>query len=136
MDELLARLWNDMISRIGGPMSFRFVLQPAMAILLAARDGVRDAREGRSPYFWELFARPGERTRLLREGLNAVMRVLVLAAGLDFIYQITQFKTVHPLELVIISLMLAFAPYLLLRGPFNRLAQFWTRDRRSDSRQC
>ena len=31
-------------------MTFRFVLQPAMAAVAALRDGVNDARLGRAPY--------------------------------------------------------------------------------------
>ena len=35
-------------------MTFRFILQPAMAIIAALRDGVHDARLGRTPYVWAL----------------------------------------------------------------------------------
>jgi len=36
------------IGRFDGPLHFRFIAQPLMAILLAMRDGWRDARAGRS----------------------------------------------------------------------------------------
>src|SRR5271169_5199341 len=52
--ESLGRLWSDILDRPGGPMTFRFILQPAMAVIAAARDGVLDARTGRRPYFWAL----------------------------------------------------------------------------------
>ena len=42
------------LDRPGGPMTFRFILQPAMAIIAALRDGVQDARLGRRPYVWAL----------------------------------------------------------------------------------
>jgi len=129
--DLLTRFWNDLLGRIGGPMSLRFFLQPLTAMILATRDGIHDAREGRSPYFWDLFAQSGEPAgHLLREGLRAVGRVLTLAVVLDLIYQVVQFKTVHPLEIVVVALTLAFVPYMLLRGPINRLAQLWMRYRR------
>ena len=35
-------------------MTFRFILQPAMAFIAALRDGVMDARPGRRPYLWAL----------------------------------------------------------------------------------
>ena len=38
--------------RASGPLSFRFILQPSMAAIAAIHDGVKDARAGRSPYFW------------------------------------------------------------------------------------
>jgi hypothetical protein len=44
------RLWQNIIDRPGGPMTFRFILQPAMATLAALFDGIKDARTGRSPH--------------------------------------------------------------------------------------
>ena len=35
-------------------MKFRFILQPSMAAIAAIRDGLKDARTGRSPYFWAI----------------------------------------------------------------------------------
>ena len=46
----LDRIWRNIVARPGGPMTFRFVLQPAMAAVAALRDGVADARLGRTPY--------------------------------------------------------------------------------------
>ena len=48
--ESFGRLWRDILDRPDGPMTFRFILQPAMAALAAFRDGVKDARLGRTPY--------------------------------------------------------------------------------------
>jgi hypothetical protein len=48
--EELDRFWRSIVARPSGPMTFRFVLQPAMAGIAALRDGVSDARLGRSPY--------------------------------------------------------------------------------------
>ena len=48
--EDLGRLWQHILARPGGPMTFRFILQPAMAAIAALRDGVNDARLGRTPY--------------------------------------------------------------------------------------
>ena len=50
MEEFLARFWTNIVERVGGPMTFRIVLQPAMATLLACRAGLKDAREGRPPF--------------------------------------------------------------------------------------
>ena len=52
--ENLGRLWSDILDRPTGPMMFRFILQPTMAIIAALRDGVKDARLGRRPYIWAL----------------------------------------------------------------------------------
>jgi len=35
--ETIARGWEEFVDRLGGPMSFRFLMQPAIAILFALR---------------------------------------------------------------------------------------------------
>ena len=48
MKDLLARVWENLGDRVGGPMTFRIILQPVMATLLAVRAGLQDAREERA----------------------------------------------------------------------------------------
>ena len=66
----------------------------------------------------------------LHEGLIATARILLLGLVMDVIYQAIVFDTFHPGEAAIISILLAFVPYLLLRGPATRIAGWW-RGRRS-----
>jgi hypothetical protein len=127
MDDTLVRFWNDLAGRLTGPMTFRLILQPMMATLYAVHDGVKDARAGRPAYFWAIFQQPGERQSLLREGWTAVGRVIVLGVLMDAIYQLIVVRWIYPLELIVVALTLAFVPYLLLRGPINRLAKPWLR---------
>ena len=47
-DEVRHRVWEQLIERPGGPMTFRFILQPCMAAIAALRDGVNDAKSRRS----------------------------------------------------------------------------------------
>jgi hypothetical protein len=131
MDDLLAglgpdasRMWSDLIGRLTGPMTFRLVLQPAMAAFYGVRDGLKDARSGKPAYFWSIMSHPSEGTRLLREGWHAVLRVILLGAVMDIVYQALVFRRVYPLQLVIVVLTLAFVPYLLVRGPANRIARW------------
>jgi len=42
MEELLLRMWNDFGARVTGPLSFRLLMQPTMAIIFAVRDGLKD----------------------------------------------------------------------------------------------
>ena len=48
---------------------------------------------------------------------------------MDLIYQAIVFETFHPVEAVLIAILLAFVPYLLLRGPVTRVAGWWRSDR-------
>ncbi|HEV2667940.1 MAG TPA: hypothetical protein VG324_23685 [Blastocatellia bacterium] len=127
MEELFTRLWDDLIGRIGGPMSFRLLLQPAMAMIFAIRDGLKDAREGRPAYFYSLFTDPENRRTRLREGFKAVSRVFVLAIVMDLIYQLIVLRWFYPLQALIVAFVLAFLPYILLRGPVNRIARLFKR---------
>ena len=74
MEEMIVRAWTNIASRVGGPMTFRIVLQPLMAALLAVIAGLRDARENRPPYLWTLLTDPSQRVDLLRHGWKAVGR--------------------------------------------------------------
>jgi hypothetical protein len=126
--ENLGRLWTDILDRPGGPMTFRFILQPAMALIAAGRDGVHDARLGRRPYFWALLhgvRDPGGRSGRLWEGIISTARVIILGVVMDIIYQWRVLDTFYPGQAAVIAVLLAFIPYLLLRGPFERLAHHW-----------
>jgi len=123
--EVRQRLWQNLLERPSGPMTFRFFLQPIMASIVAWRDGARDARTGRSPYFWTILTNPAEVRGRLREGQIATARILLLGLVMDVIYQAIVFDTFHPGEAAIISILLAFVPYLLLRGPFARVVAWW-----------
>jgi len=120
-----ARLWQNLFERPGGPMLFRFFLQPAMSAIAAWRDGINDARTGRTPFFAGALADPAQRTVRLNEALVATSRIILLGLVMDGIYQAIEFKTFHPAEAVIIALVLAFLPYLLLRGLIARAARRW-----------
>ena len=59
--EVLARVWQNLLDRPGGPMVFRFFLQPIMATIAALRDGLKDARTGRAPFLWTVLTNPAKR---------------------------------------------------------------------------
>jgi hypothetical protein len=123
MDHLFARVGEQLLARVTGPMKFRLVLQPAMAIFFAVRGGLKDAREGKPPYFWGLFTDRGEREAMLKNGWKSVGKVFILAAALDAIYQFIELRWFYPGEAVIVAIILAIVPYLLVRGPVNRIAR-------------
>lgn len=129
--EYLHRFWMDMVGRTEGPMTFRFFLQPTMALLMALRDGVKDAKAGRAPY-WSYIrdADPLQRKAAWRGAVAAVTRILLLGVAMDVIYQFRVFGGFrYPLETLVISILLALVPYLLLRGPITRIARRWTTSR-------
>jgi hypothetical protein len=120
-----ARLWRDVFDRPGGPMSFRFILQPIMATIAALHDGIADARAGRRPYLHTILHDPDARGARLQEGLFSISRIILLGFAMDAIYQWRVLGTFYPAEAVVITLILAVIPYLILRGPIGRIARWW-----------
>ena len=121
MEDTIARFFNDVLGRLDGPLHFRFFLQPTMAIIFAIRDGLRDAREGRPAYFWSIFSEPDLRRDLLRDGWKSISKVFIIAAVLDVIYQVIVLHWFYPFETLLVAVLLALVPYLLVRGPVNRI---------------
>ena len=102
-------------------MSFRLVLQPLVAIVLAIRAGMQDFRAGKPPYSWAVLTDADHRRELLREGWKAVAKVFGAAVLIDVVYQFIQLRTVYPGEALIVAFLLACVPYLLVRGPVDRI---------------
>lgn len=123
----LARVLENLVHRVHGPMKFRFVFQPITASVLAIRAGLGDAREGRPPYFWSVLVDAEHRRELLRGGWKDIARLLVFIVILDVVFQLYVLRWVYPLEAVIIALVLGVVPYLFLRGPVNRVARLMGR---------
>jgi hypothetical protein len=128
--QVFERIWQNLLNRTSGLMTFRFILQPIMAMIVALNDGIKDARNGRNPYLWTILTDTTQRGSRLHEGLIATARVLLIGLCMDLIYQFILFDTFYPGEAIIITGLLAFLPYLLLRGPITRITRWWL-DRRS-----
>jgi hypothetical protein len=130
VDDTLSRFVTDLLGRITGPLSFRLILQPMMAVIFAVRDGVRAEREHRPPYFSSLFSvGQAQRRELFQEAWNAIFKVFSLALILDVVYQLIVLRRVYPVESLVVSILLAILPYVLLRGVVNRIARTWIHSR-------
>lgn len=127
LEDTLLRGWENFIGRTTGSMNFRFILQPTVAALLALRAGVRDSREGRPAFLWSVLTRGHDRKALLHDGFKDVGKVFVLAMILDSIYQVIAQGGIYALELLFTAVTLALVPYVLLRGPVNRITT-WLKD--------
>ena len=122
---IIRRIWQQLIERPSEPMAFRFVLQPLMAAIAAFLHGRKDARLGRSPYFWTVVSSRQERVARLREGLNATARIIVLGLVMDSIYQLIILERFYPVEAVIVAVLLGFVPYVIIRGVVTRIVYRW-----------
>ena len=125
--EILTRFWDQLLAQPNGPLAFRLILQPVMASILAFRDGLKDAREGRPPYTWTLWTDPAYRASYLREGLKRLSRVIVFALVMDAIYQFLVLRRFYLGEALVTVFVVAVLPYWLIRGPIARIARRWNR---------
>ena len=124
MDAIWNRYIEQLFGRLDGPLHFRFVVQPAMAIIFAVIDGIKDAKLGRPPYFWAFVKNPDQRKELLKIGWERIGKIIILAVILDVIYQIKVYHWVYPGETLTVAIVLAIIPYFLVRGPVNRIARW------------
>jgi hypothetical protein len=56
MDDVWHLIADQISDRVSGPMKFRIVLQPLMATFPAARSGLRHAKKGAQPYFYDIIS--------------------------------------------------------------------------------
>lgn len=129
MDDWTNRIWQDLAARGSGPLAMRLVLQPIMSLIFAARDGIRDARQGNPAYFWALLTDPEHRHDRIKEAWKSVGKIFILAVILDVAYQLIVYGRIHPTETLIVATALAIVPYVLLRGPLKRIASHWVHGR-------
>ena len=109
-------------ARLTGPMNVRFILQPAMAIILGVRDGVRDAREGKPAFLLDLFTQPVGRKRHLKSAIQRLLIPFIVAILLDGVAQYLLFHQVRILGAVVLGVTIMGLPYSLARGLANRIS--------------
>ena len=115
--------FQDLAARLSGPGRLRFILQPAMAILLGARDGARDFRARSTPFLWGLLFRGPWRAQLLRDALASVRDLLAVAILADLVSQFLIFREIDPLAALLLGPILIGAPYAVTRALANRARQ-------------
>jgi Sulfatase-modifying factor enzyme 1 len=119
------RFWNNIVDRLDGPMTFRLYLQPAMALIAAIPDGMRDARAGHKSFFWSSLWDADAATGRLKEGLRSIARVILLGLSMDVIYQIKELDQFYPAEAATMAILLAIIPYFVFRPIVEHVARWW-----------
>ena len=125
MTDLMARVVGNLIGRLTGPLTLRLFLQPTMAVIAAVRAGYQDARMDRPAYLWAVVSNPSHRRQLLQQGWKDVTKVFIAAVLIDVVYQVIALRWVYPGEALLVGFLLAVVPYVLIRGPVNRIARLW-----------
>ena len=121
MVDPFTRVMENLLHRVDGPLHFRLIVQPAVAAVMALRAGIRDERDGKPPFLWAVLLRTADHRELLQEAWRDLRNVLILALILDVTYQLIVHRWIFPLELIITVTTLAVVPYIIVRGPLNRI---------------
>ena len=116
-----AQFLEDLVARLTGPMHFRLILQPLVAIALGIRDGLKDARAGRRPFIMALIVRPEGRKRQLKRALQSLIKPIIIAIILDAVAQYLMLGTIYPGAAVFVGVVIMAVPYSLARGLTNRI---------------
>ena len=114
---------EDLPKRLTGPGRFRFVLQPAVAILLGVRAGIADARAGRMPYLLSMFFDGEHRIALMKEALSQLSTLIAMSVLLDVVSQFLILGQIFPGPALIVGPVLIATPYTLSRALANRAAR-------------
>lgn len=122
---------TDLPQRFTGPGRFRFIMQPAVAILLGVRGGLADAASGNPPYLFALLLASGRRKELLLHGLAVVRNLIALGIILDLVFQLVLYHSVHPAAALLVGPIFIGVPYTLSRALTNRLATWFRRNKES-----
>ena len=121
--EAFSRLVVDpLVARVTGPMSFRFIMQPAFAIALGIRDGLMDARTGTAPFVVDLLFDPATRRANLARAVRRVAVPIVIGLILDAVAQHFVFGRVSLAGALTVGATIIGIPYSLARGVTNRVA--------------
>jgi hypothetical protein len=117
------QFFADIYARLSGAGRIRFILQPAMALFMGIRDGIRDSRIQNPPFLSALLLADSKRKELLHSALRSVRDLVALAVVLDVISQFLIFKRIHPGAALLVGPVLIAIPYVTSRGLTNRIAK-------------
>jgi len=120
MSNMVGSAWEMLAGRSTGPLTLRLILQPTMAALLGIRAGLKDAKEGRTPYLWTIIKARDTRKDLIREGWKHVRKVSLMAFLIDAVYQVIVFHWIYVFQAVAVAIVLAILPYIAVRGLTTR----------------
>lgn len=121
MTTVLTDIVNGIVAGLVGPMSFRFLLQPAVATLLGIRDGRLDAKAGTRPFIDDLLFRSSDRSKALRSAVRALAMPVAFGTLFDGVAQYLIFMHVRPGAAMLVGTVVMALPYVSARAVSNRI---------------
>jgi hypothetical protein len=119
----------DLPRRLTGPGRFRFLLQPAVAIVLGIGAGRADARAGRPPYLIALLLGREDRRTLMRSAFDSIAHLVLAGVLVDSVCQWLILGVSYPGAALVVGPVLIAFPYSAARALANRVARAGNRPR-------
>jgi len=116
-------IWQDLQAVLQGGFTFRYIVQPVIAILLGIRDGRMDAHAGKPPELYRFFFGTGGRLKALKGALHATIKPTIVGIAIDVILQMRVLKNYRPGFTVVAVGILVGLPYALARSITNQILQ-------------
>jgi hypothetical protein len=116
------RMRDHIVAMVGGRGTLRFVIQPALAVLLGIIHGIRDHRRGRAPYLIALLHAHGRRFAHVGEGLRQIVVPLVLAVAFSELFQYLNRGRISFAYGLLYAVLFIAIPYFIARALANRVA--------------
>lgn len=119
---MLPNVLTELLGRSSGPFHARLILQPAVAVVLAIRAGLRDARSGNPAFLWGIATgSTADRRLLIRSAWQDLAKMFLVATAIDLVYTLVVLHAVRPVQTLIVVVVVAVVPYALVRGLANRV---------------
>jgi hypothetical protein len=112
---------DRLVARLSGPLHFRFILQPLMAIALAIRDGRLDAKAGTTSFVVDVLLGSTNRRQAIAGALKRLAMPVALGTVLDAVAQFQMFGHVRLIGALLVGVGVLGVPYVLARGLTTRL---------------
>ncbi|MDB4956818.1 MAG: hypothetical protein JWO36_4387 [Myxococcales bacterium] len=113
--------WQGIMEVAHGRGQLRLILQPLVSIILGARLGIADAKQGKDPFLMRLFVTSPDRRLLAKTAATDVLIPFLVAIVLDGVLQYFTLGYVRPLAAVVVGAVLIWVPYSLARAFANRI---------------
>jgi len=120
MEEHFLSALSDLWARTQGPMWIRLVLQPAVAVFFGVRAGLKNARDAAEAGD---FPDADHRARMRRQGWKDVGVVAIAGGLLDLVFQWMVLHAIHPIETLVVVLVIVLLPYHIVRTVVARVAR-------------
>lgn len=118
----MEQFFGDLLARLEGFGRLRFMIQPPVAIVLGARDGLGGTRAGYPPFPSAMLSRRSARLSSWRSAFLSLHDLVTIAIILDIISQFLIFRELQPGAAQLLRSAAIAAPYTIsgVRNEFGR----------------